>query len=144
VIRDTVFCCLNSTLHYWIYQALTNCRDFNPSDLRYLPIAQPLANGDPKLADLATQLMARLEGTSSISSSTYRVGGAVRYQQFKPKTGKAIIDEIDGVLARHYGFTAEELDFILNYDIKYRLGMDGVEEDEEDGCSPRAGARSRP
>jgi hypothetical protein len=28
------------------------------------------------------------------------------------------------VLARHYGFTAEELDFILNYDIKYRLGRD--------------------
>jgi hypothetical protein len=26
------------------------------------------------------------------------------------------------VLARHYGFTPEELDFILNYDIKYRLG----------------------
>jgi len=24
----------------------------------------------------------------------------------------------------HYGFTAEELDFILNYDIKYRLGRD--------------------
>jgi hypothetical protein len=27
-------------------------------------------------------------------------------------------------LAGHYGFTAEELDFILNYDIKYRLGRD--------------------
>ena len=36
-------------------------------------------------------------------------------------------DEADRVLPRHYGFTAEparrsaELDFILNYDIKYRL-----------------------
>ena len=26
------------------------------------------------------------------------------------------------VLARHYGFTDEELDFIINYDIKYRMG----------------------
>lgn len=34
----------------------------------------------------------------------------------------ARIDEIDRVLARHYGFTAEDLDFILNYDIKYRMG----------------------
>ena len=32
------------------------------------------------------------------------------------------IDEIDTVLARHYGFTEEELDFIINYDIKYRMG----------------------
>ena len=37
---------------------------------------------------------------------------------------KAIIDEIDRVLAAHYGFTAEELDFIINYDIKYRMGRD--------------------
>jgi hypothetical protein len=30
----------------------------------------------------------------------------------------------------HCGFTAEELDFILNYDIKYRLGRDTeIEED---------------
>jgi hypothetical protein len=33
------------------------------------------------------------------------------------------------VLAKHYGFTDEELDFILNYDIKYRLGLDGSEEE---------------
>ena len=33
-----------------------------------------------------------------------------------------ILNEIDPVLAGHYGFTAEELDFLLNYDIKYRLG----------------------
>ena len=36
------------------------------------------------------------------------------------------------LLAGHYGFTAEELDFILNYDIKYRLGRDTGEEEEED------------
>lgn len=32
-------------------------------------------------------------------------------------------------LARDYGFTAEQPDFILNYDLKYRLGRD-VEEAE--------------
>ena len=31
-------------------------------------------------------------------------------------------NEIDYVLAQHYGFTEEELDFIINYDIKYRMG----------------------
>ena len=39
-----------------------------------------------------------------------------------PKKSKLIIDEIDKVLAKHYGFTEEELDFIINYDIKYRMG----------------------
>ena len=41
-----------------------------------------------------------------------------------PKHSKHIIDEIDKVLAVHYGFTDEELDFIINYDIKYRMGAE--------------------
>lgn len=40
------------------------------------------------------------------------------------------IDEIDRVLAKHYGFTDEELDFI-NYDIKYRMGRDGQDEADD-------------
>lgn len=32
-------------------------------------------------------------------------------------------------LAKHYGFTDEELDCIINYDIKYRMGR--VMEDED-------------
>ena len=43
-----------------------------------------------------------------------------------PKHSKPIIDEIDQVLAQHYGFTEEELDFIVNYDIKYRMGREGM------------------
>lgn len=31
-------------------------------------------------------------------------------------------------LASHYGFTEEELDFIINYDIKYRMGDELNEE----------------
>ena len=38
---------------------------------------------------------------------------------------KPIIDQIDRVLAEHFGFTDEELDFIINYDIKYRMGGGG-------------------
>ena len=40
-----------------------------------------------------------------------------------------IIDEIPRVLAKPYGFTDEELDFIINYDIKYRMGANDGEEE---------------
>lgn len=59
-----------------------------------------------------------------MAEATYDVGGRVRYQRFRPKAIKGIIDEIDEVLAMHYGFTDEELDFIINYDVKYRMGRD--------------------
>ena len=46
-----------------------------------------------------------------------------------PKVLKELIDEIDTVLAEHYNFNHEELDFIINYDIKYRMGKELEEED---------------
>ena len=48
--------------------------------------------------------------------------GDVEYQEFYMKQSKPLIYAIDRILAEHYGFTGEELDFIINYDIKYRLG----------------------
>ena len=41
-------------------------------------------------------------------------------------------DEIDAILAKHYGLTNEELDFIINYDIKYRMGKELDNEEEEE------------
>ncbi len=38
-----------------------------------------------------------------------------------------IVDEIDRALAQHYGFRDEELDFVINYDIKYRMGRESEE-----------------
>jgi hypothetical protein len=32
-------------------------------------------------------------------------------------------------LAQHYGFIDEELDFIINYDIKYHMGRDSGGDD---------------
>ena len=61
----------------------------------------------------------------------YQTSGRVEYQEFYPRLSKPIIDEIDRVLAQHYGFTDEELDFIINYDIKYRMGQSG--DDDEGG-----------
>lgn len=41
------------------------------------------------------------------------------------------LDQINRALAEHYGFTEEELDFIMNYDIKYRMVLDGAAAEEE-------------
>jgi hypothetical protein len=62
-------------------------------------------------------------------SAKYSKTGNVEYDQFFPRLSKPIIDEIDRVLAQHYGFTDEELDFIINYDIKYRMGRDSGGDD---------------
>ena len=45
-----------------------------------------------------------------------------KIQSFTPPLAKPVLDRIDRVLAKHDGFTDEELDFIINDDIKYRMG----------------------
>ena len=71
-----------------------------------------------------------LAKNSDIRKIKYKSTGLVEMQKFFPKLSKPILDEIDIVLARHYGFTEEELDFIINYDIKYRMGRDAEAENE--------------
>jgi hypothetical protein len=54
-----------------------------------------------------------------------RADGSIQKEaNFIVSKSKPIIDQIDTVLAQHYGFTEEELDFIINYDIKYRMGKE--------------------
>ena len=55
----------------------------------------------------------------------YQATGKVVCDEFDQKPSKPIVGKIDRVLAKHYGFTDEELDFIINYDIKYRMGREG-------------------
>ena len=124
-IRDRAFSLLNSSLFYWFYQLRTNCRDFNPSDYRTFPIPNKLDLDD--LSGLAKILQKKLDISSSIVSVSHSKTGSIEYEQFRPREAKTILDEIDHMLARHYGFTDEELDFIINYDIKYRMGREGEE-----------------
>jgi hypothetical protein len=57
----------------------------------------------------------------------------MRKQYFFFRNSKPLIDQIDTLLAKHYGFTEEELDFIINYDIKYRMGLSGGSAEEDEG-----------
>ena len=70
------------------------------------------------VGELAGTLMQDLIGNARRKSARYRHTGNVEYDEFFLSASKATIDEIDRVLAEHYGFTEEELDFIINYDIK--------------------------
>lgn len=57
-------------------------------------------------------------------------GDIISYDEFLVGGSTAIIDEIDRLLARHFCLTDDELDLVINYDIKYRMGQDGEEGDE--------------
>ena len=82
---------------------------------------------DKRFVSLADNLIEDITKKAVWSERNYQ-GNISRYKSFIPKLSKPIIDEIDKVLAKHYGFTENELDFIINYDIKYRMGDELNEE----------------
>ena len=53
--------------------------------------------------------------SNSIIITYNKAKGVTKYAQFKSRNSKPIIDEIVKVLAKHYGFTEEVLDYIINY-----------------------------
>ena len=73
------------------------------------------------MTSLGKQYIQNLERNSIIKQVTTN-HGIVTQKQYYARRSKSIIVDIDKVLAQHYGFSEEELDFIINYDIKYRMG----------------------
>ena len=125
-------CLLNSSLFYWFYSSFSDCEHVNDEIVR---LWNPALNWDSiDWKQLADHLVNSLESHASEKTINTKQGHKIEYHEIKASSSKAIIDEIDTILAAHYGFTPEELDFIINYDIKYRMGLGGgsvAEEDEE-------------
>lgn len=121
---------LSSSLFYWNYIGYTDCRNLTKSFIDNFNFVESIGN-DVLLIESGDKLFENYEVTKCTKNTTYRsTGRNVIYDEYYPKLSKLFIDEIDKVLAKHYGFTEEELDFIINYDIKYRMG-DELESNDE-------------
>jgi hypothetical protein len=120
---------LSSDVFWWWYTITSNLRDLNPSDITYFPIPNNVPT-DEQLVRLGNKYIESLVENSAMLIRHQKKTGKTQTQSFKIQISKPIIDEIDKVLAKHYGFTDEELDFIINYDIKYRMGKDEQESEE--------------
>ena len=130
--RDAFLCVLNSSLFFWYITILSDCRNLNMREVLEVPFDYSALNQREidKIVPLALKLMADFKKNSKVIAMNYKAWGTMNIQCIYPKYSKSIIDEIDDVLARHYGFTDEELDFIINYDIKYRMGQEAEASNE--------------
>jgi hypothetical protein len=118
--------------YYWFISSdcyhLTN-QDI--SDFYIFDVNKMKSNDKLRLERTSVKLEVDYQNNSKLKITNYKTKGVIEYQEFYPRLSKHIIDEIDTVLAEHYGFTEEELDFIINYDIKYRMGKELESEEEE-------------
>ncbi len=127
---DLLFCLLNSNLFFWYWITNSDCYNLTKGFIDNFC----LPNEDNAMHDfksLAEHLHVHLLKNSQVVTYEYKNKGQVTFAQFFPQKSKPVIDEIDTLLGKQYGFTEEELDFIINYDIKYRMGKELEGEYEE-------------
>ena len=129
--RDLACAVLSSSTFFWLFSATTNGRDLNPIDLHDFPVdLDQLKTASPSLLSLANLLMTDYQQHSQMKTKESAQTGSVRYQEFYPRLSKSIIDRIDTELQQFYRLSDEELDYIINYDIKYRMGQ-GMDDNDD-------------
>ena len=118
--RNIVFVVLNSSFFYLWYSTFSDGFHLTDNMVKTMPINSMLFNNSD-LYNLANQLEEDIKTNSFITSRNTQKD-KIELESFRINSSKNIIDEIDKALSKLYGFTEEELDFIINYDIKYRMG----------------------
>ena len=119
-----VTCLLNSSLFYWYYSAFSDCEHIN--DLLIRKFLVPDDWERTGWTGLCGTLVGKLLEDATRKTIKTKQGHTIEYEEINVALAKTMIDRIDFELAKHYGFTDEELDFVINYDIKYRMGQDDV------------------
>ncbi len=122
-MTDPVICTMSSSFYYWLWIAYSDCYHVTKKDVDMIPMPPSLLK-DGSFKQLSKQLIKSLYENAETRIRNRADGSKQKELNFKVSLSKPIIDEIDCALAKHYGFTDEELDFIINYDIKYRMGRD--------------------
>lgn len=112
---------LSSSTYWWWYTLTSNLRDLNPSDIRLFPINKEM------LDSVDLQILGREYINDISENSTFQKrfqkaqNSETQTQQFVIKKSKHIIDKIDIVLGKYFGFSNYDVDYIINFDVKYRI-----------------------
>lgn len=131
--RDAVIAILNSSLFFWFFSVFSDVRNVNKREILAFPCS--ISSMDKMtmsaLSHLSEELMNDFQKNSNILTADYGKHGFLHIQSFQPRLSKNIIDKIDDILAKHFSLSGEEVDFVKNFDIKYRLGRDHLDGDIE-------------
>jgi hypothetical protein len=118
---DSLFCAiagLSSSTFFWFWNVLSDCRNLNRRDILAFPLYPEII--DKNIGKSLTKLGRSYINALKRTSQFMRKSG-LEIETFGYAECKHFIDEIDTILAQNYGLTNDELDFVINYDIKYRI-----------------------
>ncbi len=124
----TIMAIINSSLFYTWFATYSDGFHLAHSLVKNFPLLPQLCQ-DEQLQRLAQLLECDIHQHAQRSTRNTRVNKdmnkiihSIELEEYHLGRSKPLLDQIDTVLARYYHLNAQELDFIMNYDVKYRMG----------------------
>jgi len=114
---------INSSLFYWWFIMWSDGRDLLAQHVKSFPINLDDFPDElkEKLKSLVDELMKNFDENSNIKINRRSGGYVIKIKEIIPKKSKDIIDLIDDIFAYYFEFNDEEINFIKQFDIDFRI-----------------------
>lgn len=119
---------LNSSVFYLWFVAYSDVFHCGRDLILDFPVDLSALAQSSALVEKTSVLMSAYRETAVRREIPYKATGLVEYDEFYPRKVKGEIDEVDTVLGPIIGLTDEQVDFVCNFDVKFRAVAEAVGE----------------
>lgn len=120
--RDSIACALSSNLAFWFYQIYSNNLDWKRYEIESFSFPKIDSDTKVKIEGVYKEYLEDVERNARVRQSSGRSRYKVEsFKEYKIGKSKSIIDRIDDLIGPLYGLTKEEIEFVKNYEIEFRL-----------------------
>ena len=117
---------LSSSLFWWWYVTTSNVRHLTPHNIFSFNFPCTVFQ-DLQLISSAKLLMYEIKRNSKKLTRQQKTTGTIITQSFVVRESKDIIDQIDYILSEHFKINKEQVDYIINFDLKFRSNLSDYE-----------------
>ena len=121
-VANSIGCILSSSLSFWFYQIYSDNLNWKNYEINEFRIPNLSDDDIEMLEDLYKKYLIDIERNANVrfssGASSYNVSN---FKEYKIGKSKSIIDEIDDFIGPLYGLNKEEINFIKNYELEFRL-----------------------
>lgn len=119
---DAIGCVLSSNLSFWFYQIYSNNLDWKSYEILSFVLPETTKQQRDDLKTLYKAYLNDIESKANVRSTTSESRYTMKeFKEYKIVRSKSIIDEIDDYIGPLYGLSPEEIDFVKNYELRFRM-----------------------
>ena len=121
-VANSIGCILSSNLSFWFYQIYSDNLNWKNYEIENFRIPHLSCSQEKYLSQLYEKYLQDIEAKANVrqanGSSSYNV---TSFKEYKIVRSKSIIDEIDDYIGPLYGLNSEEIEFVKNYELRFRM-----------------------